>query len=81
MIELGFYKNGILYCATNLKQNPHDPVLLYYQAKAMLMQNLSNYALIISKYACEFMPESISAWILLANCYIDLKNYKHVFLM
>ena len=76
--KLGLSKETVFFAAPRIKENSQDPVLMYYQAKALLKLKLNNYALILAKYACELAPESTSVWVLLANAYVAAGNYKNV---
>ena len=76
--DVGCYKEAIEFCATNITLYPHDPILIYFQAQCLLKLKLTNYALVLARYACELAPESTSAWVLLAKTYIALGNYKYV---
>lgn len=77
-LEAGRPKEAIGFAASRLKLTPEDPVLLYYQAKALLELKMYDYGLALAKYACELSPESTSVWVLLAKAYIFSGNHKYV---
>jgi tetratricopeptide (TPR) repeat protein len=78
--EVGAYKEALTYSALELKVHANDPILLYYQAKSLLKLKANKYALVLAKYACELSPESTNAWILLAQAYTAVGNYKYALL-